>query len=121
MADEAGTGEARRPRVTPDGRYLVVRGRLWRRANPFLPPERREALVRGLMDARRAVKAAMRNGDEDALRAARALVDAAKRGLGERGPVWWDDGAADHNRRLAKNTPYAAWFAGSADGDEGGA
>lgn len=25
----------------------------------------------------------------------RARVDAAKHGLGERGPVWWDDGAPD--------------------------
>jgi len=47
-------------RVTPDGRYFVVRGRLWRRANPDLSPEKREALVRELMNARRTVKAAMR-------------------------------------------------------------
>jgi hypothetical protein len=25
--------------------------------------------------------------------------------------VWWEDGAPDYNRCLAKNTPYAAWFA----------
>jgi len=24
--------------------------------------------------------------------------------------VWWTDGAPDYNRRLARNTPYAAWF-----------
>jgi len=42
---------------------------------------------------------------------ARADVDRAKRALGERGPVWWDDGAPDLNRRLARNTVYAAWFA----------
>ena len=36
----------------------------------------------------------------------------AKVGLGERGPVWWGDGAPDYNRHLAKNTPYAEWFAG---------
>ncbi len=28
--------------TTPDLRYIVVRGRLWRRANPDLPAERRE-------------------------------------------------------------------------------
>ena len=39
----------------------------------------------------------------------RAAVDAAKRALGERGPVWWTDGAPDLNRRLARNTPYAGW------------
>jgi hypothetical protein len=38
-------------------------------------------------------------------------VDVAKRALGERGPVWWDDGAPDYNRHMARNTPYAAWFA----------
>jgi len=39
-------------------------------------------------------------------------VDAAKRELGERGPVWWSDGAPDLNRRLARNTCYAEWFKG---------
>lgn len=38
-------------RITPDGRYCVVRGRLWRRANPDLPPDKRESLVRELMRA----------------------------------------------------------------------
>ena len=42
--------------------------------------------------------------------AARLAVDAAKLALGERGPVWWLDGAPDYNRKLAKNTPYAGWF-----------
>lgn len=45
------------------------------------------------------------------MREARAHVDAAKQGLGERGPVWWDDGSADVNRRMARNTEYAAWYA----------
>jgi hypothetical protein len=35
--------------LTPDGRYLVVRGRLWRTSNPALSPERRQALVDALM------------------------------------------------------------------------
>jgi hypothetical protein len=30
---------------------------------------------------------------------------------GERGPVWWSDGSPDYNRKLAKNSPYAAWWA----------
>ena len=29
------------PPATPDGRYIVVRGRLWRRANPHLAEDRR--------------------------------------------------------------------------------
>ncbi len=94
--------------TTPDGRYFVVRGRLWRKSNPALAAQRREALVKQLMDARRA----LRNPNPDAERAAvRQRVDEAKRALGERGPVWWDDGAPDYNRRMARNTPYADWFA----------
>ena len=38
-------------------------------------------------------------------------VDEIKRALGERGPVWWDDGSPDLNRHMAKNTPYADWYA----------
>jgi hypothetical protein len=98
--------------VTPDGRYFVVRGRLWRMADPALPPDRREALVSMLMRARRAVGVARRRGDDAALAAARAAVDAAKRDLGERGPVWWADGAPDRNRHMAHTGPYADWFAG---------
>ena len=96
--------------VTPDGRYFVVRGRLWRMTNPALPPYERARLQRELMAARRAVGTALRGGDTDALRAARAAVDAAKVALGERGAVWWDDSAPDLNRRMAKNTPYAGWW-----------
>ena len=32
---------------TPDGRYFVVRGRLWRTSNPALDPAERERLVLG--------------------------------------------------------------------------
>ena len=97
------------PPVTPDGRYIVVRGRLWRRANPHLAEADRQALVASLMDARRAVGKALRAGDEPAVATARAAVDAAKVALGERGPVWWNDGD-DLNRRMVRNTPYADWY-----------
>lgn len=103
------------PRLTPDGRYLIVRGRLWRAANPHLPAAERDALVQQLMHARRAVKNALHAGDAIRLREARAAVDAAKIALGERGPVWWTDGAKDFNRHLVKNTPYAGWYAGVED------
>ena len=101
--------------VTPDGRYFLVRGRLWRCTNPNLAPERRQALTTELMSARRAKGVAMRAGDAVAREDARRRVDAAKLALGERGPVWWTDGAADFNRRMARTTPYAAWFAGLPD------
>ncbi|MEA1084030.1 hypothetical protein SFC76_07115 [Sphingomonas sp. CD22] len=98
------------PPTTPDGRYIVVRGRLWRRSNPALGEDRRAALVADLMQARRDVGAALRAEDAAAERDARSRVDAAKQALGERGPVWWDDGTPDLNRHMAANTPYAAWF-----------
>jgi hypothetical protein len=97
--------------VTPDGRYFVVKGRLWRTTNPALAPDVRQEWVDRLMKARRQVGAARKAGDADAERCARTTVDEAKRALGERGPVWWTDGAPDFNRRLAANTPYADWYA----------
>jgi hypothetical protein len=96
---------------TPDGRYFVVKGRLWRTSNPDLAPDLRQELVDQLMTARRQVGLALRAGDKEAERRARAAVDEAKQALGERGPVWWLDGAPDFNRRMVKNTPYAGWYA----------
>lgn len=99
------------PAVTPDGRYIVVRGRLWRRANPNLPEGESATLVDRLMTARRAVRTSLANGDQDALAEAHARVDAAKIALGERGPTWWDSDV-DLNRHMARKTPYADWYAG---------
>ena len=96
--------------TTPDGRYFVVRGRLWRCANPSFSLQIRKQLTLELMTARRAVGAAKRSGDPVAMKFARKAVDVAKVALGERGPVWWTDGTADFNRHLAKNTLYAEWF-----------
>ncbi len=111
------TEAGQRHPTTPDGRYFVVRGRLWRCSDPSLPPERRAVLVHELMDARRRVGAALKAGDAEAEHAARADVDRAKVALGERGPVWWEDGAPDWNRRMVRNTPYAAWWAGVEEAD----
>lgn len=105
------------PLTTPDGRYIIVRGRLWRATNPDLSPERREMLTKALMQARRAVGVARRRGDRMALAEAGRAVDDAKVALGERGPVWWTDGAPDLNRKMAHNTPYADWFSGLSDTD----
>lgn len=98
------------PLTTPDGRYLIVRGRLWRMADPTLPPDKRARLVAALMTARRAVGAARRKGDH-AEAMAHAAVDRAKHALGERGPVWWDDGAPDLTRHMVRTTGYADWYA----------
>jgi hypothetical protein len=98
--------------VTLDGRYFVLRGRLWRLANPNLSPEARSALVSELMTARSAVRSAKLAGDQAAEAAAHHAVDVAKRKLGERGPVWWVDGSPDLNRHMVRNTPYASWYSG---------
>jgi hypothetical protein len=96
--------------VTPDGRYFVVRGRLWRMSNPALDDEERERQVRALMRARRALAKARTANDRAASKRARERIDRAKHSLGERGDAWWTDGAPDYNRHLARNTPYAEWF-----------
>jgi hypothetical protein len=57
--------------------------------------KRKEKAVKDLMLARRAKD--------------HSGVDKAKRALGERGPTWWK--GEDYNRYLAKNTPYANWYA----------
>jgi len=86
--------------ITPDGRYIVVRGRLWRRSNPHLSPEDRQALAGALMDARRAVRAALTAEDPAQLAKARAQVDAAKVSLGER---------ARFGGPTARQTSTATW------------
>ena len=102
--------------TTPDRRYFVVKEQLWRCSNPALDEDERQLLVNELMDARRAVKAAKAakaakaSDDAGQLKQARADVDAAKVALGERGPVWWEDGAPDYNRHKVDNTPYAEWY-----------
>jgi hypothetical protein len=98
------------PLSTPDNRYIVVRGRLWRKSNPNLAPDERQRLVDLLMVARRACAHARRAADPDAETRAHEAVDAAKHALGERGPVWWDDCAPDLNRRLVRTTCYADWY-----------
>ena len=96
--------------TTRDGRYFVVRGRLWRCSNPALSPEDRQHLTAALMKARRAKGLAMRAGNLQGLEEARQQVEEAKIALGERGEPWWTDGAPDWNRHMVKNTPYAEWF-----------
>jgi hypothetical protein len=102
--------------VTPDGRYFIVGSKLWRMSNPELDPRRKLVLVHELMAARRAVKDAKSAGDQSAEAVGHRAVDQAKQALGERGPVWWKDGAPDLNRHLVKNTPYATWYARAVEG-----
>ncbi|MEL7131599.1 MAG: hypothetical protein AAGK77_04215 [Pseudomonadota bacterium] len=89
---------------TPDGRYFVAKGRLWRCTDPSLESSARRAAVKALMQARRAVGQASTDAEK---KEARAAVDIAKRRLGERGPVWWNDGAPDEGGKHPKNSSYA--------------
>lgn len=97
--------------VTPDGRYFVVKGRLWRCSDPSLSEDERGRLVKELMNARRTVKKSKSSGDATELRVARELVNDAKVKLGEREAPWWKDGSPDYNRKMVVNTPYADWYA----------
>jgi hypothetical protein len=105
--------------VTPDGRLFVVKGQLWRCSNPALEEDVRQRLVDALMAARREVKEAKASGDAAQMKQAREDVDHAKVALGERGPVWWEDGSADFNRHRVENSPYAEWFSALSENPTG--
>ena len=93
---------------TPDRRYFVVKGRLWRLSDPTLSPRRRQQLVDQLMSCRRRLSG--KAPDTAHVRAIRAEIDAVKRSLGERGCPWWTDGTPDYNRFKVTNTPYNDWY-----------
>jgi hypothetical protein len=93
------------PPKTPDGHYVVIDGRRWRATDPAIPDEVAAELRRGLMAARRAVGAALKQGDEAAERAARQQVQRYKVALGERGTPWWEQ--SDDERRERWTTGLA--------------
>lgn len=78
---------------TPDGRYIVVKGRRWRATDPSIPEPWRAELVAALMTGRRLVRT---HGD-----AARAMVHDAKVALGERGDPWWEPTVEGRRQRIA--------------------
>ncbi|MDQ2764854.1 MAG: hypothetical protein M3Y22_15670 [Pseudomonadota bacterium] len=80
-------------------------------SNPALTADERQALVDDLMRARREIASAKRRNDPAALSISQEEVDRLKHALGERGKVWWTDGAEEVNQRMARNTAYAVWFA----------
>lgn len=84
------------PERTPDGRYIVVRGRRWRATDPDLPEEITGPLRSELGRARSAIG---RSQDPGEVRAWRDRVQLAKEGLGERGEAWWEMGPADRAER----------------------
>jgi hypothetical protein len=84
---------------TPDGRYVVIKGRRWRATDPELPEDVAAALRSQLMSARRAVGAALKADDPVAERAARDRVQRAKTALGERGTPWWEQSSSERQAR----------------------
>ena len=84
---------------TDDGRYVVVDGRRWRTADPALPDDVRDRLLHHLGVGRSGVRTAKSAGDDDGVAVARARVQLAKTGLGERGPAWWEQ---DDDERRAR-------------------
>ena len=81
------------PGETPysdDDKWLIVKGRRWRRTDPELDSEVVEELKSHLGKGRNDVRAAKKSGAEGELRAARDRVNTAKHGLGERGDYWWE-------------------------------
>ncbi|GGY14150.1 hypothetical protein [Streptomyces xanthochromogenes] len=84
---------------TPDGHFVVIDGRRWRATDPMLPEDIASRLRKHLMAARRAVRSALSDEDEAAVRAARGRVQRAKVALGERGTPWWEQSAAQRRRR----------------------
>ena len=88
-------GAVKSVEVVDGGRYVLIDGRRWRATDPSIPEGERVRLVGELMRARRDVGRAVRAGDAEAEREARARVHAAKVALGERGEKWWEKGAGE--------------------------
>ena len=84
---------------TADGRWIVVDGRRWRTADPALPEDVRERLLHHLGVGRSGVRTARSAGDDAAVAAARARVQLAKTGLGERGTAWWEQSDPERQER----------------------
>lgn len=84
---------------TPDGRWIVVDGRRWRRQDPGLPADVAARLTSHLGRARAAVRTVRRDGTAAELRAVRNRVGLAKQGLGERGTPWWEQSPAQREAR----------------------
>lgn len=88
---------------------------MWRCTDPSLSDSERRAAVKALMQARRAVGQA---DTPEAEGQARAAVQTAKERLGERGPVWWQDGAPDEGGKHPRNTSYANWWSGLSEAEK---
>ena len=105
---------------TDDGRFVVVDGRRWRTADPALPADVRERLLHHLGVGRSGVRAGRRGDDDAAVAAARARVQLAKTGLGERGPACGRTSLPPTARELAAGPCREAVGAGGSSTGGGG-
>ncbi|WP_252199766.1 biopolymer transporter Tol [Brevibacterium sp. RIT 803] len=80
-------------------KWMVIKGRKWRRTDPELPEEMVAELKSHLGTARNAVRTAQKTGMDEDVSAARNRVSIAKHGLGERGDYWWQ---MDVDKRIAR-------------------
>jgi hypothetical protein len=55
---------------------------------------------------RQAVRGAKKAADPDAEATAHRAVDEIKQALGERGPVWWDDGSTGSQTEIWRRTHF---------------
>lgn len=93
MTPTESDAEAPGPERTEDGRYIIVKGRRWRAADPRIPASLNAELVRVLMAGRRMVRT---EGDP-----VRVVVQDAKVALAERGDPWWEPTPEGQRERIA--------------------
>lgn len=92
--------------VTPDNRYFVVRGRLWRMAIPCSTRTKKPSSF--VVSCEHAAPSVMRRSLQIATPKSRCITRSmTSSALRERGEVWWNDGAPDLNRHMVKNTREA--------------
>lgn len=80
-----------------DERFLVIKGRRWRRQDPDIPDDVAAILRSHLGRGRSAVGVAKRKGEDPT--PLRVRVGLAKHGLGERGTPWWEQSLEQKRER----------------------
>lgn len=95
----ASTSSSKQIERTPDGHYIIVKGRKWRATDPAIPEAEFEELKHFLALGRSGSRKSKTKSEDD-IKAAREYTGLAKLGLGERGqPVWWEDSTEGRQKR----------------------
>ena len=109
MVHDPAKKSSKRRLQTPDRRYLLLGDKLLRSYNPNLPNDRIDDLLVVLFNSRCDLRRARQCDGTEPLELVDA-IEAARRALGQSGPVWWDDGAPDLDGVPVLSTCYAEWF-----------